>query len=111
MTVLELDDSKFTVCPEGILVEMKSQKMFIPKKAISLLYLQDSTKLKFNQEIICTTKNNQNILIGSWINNYVKNSDDKYINESKTIKVFNFIIKNLYCIPEEIQNDTYGLYS
>jgi hypothetical protein len=109
MAVLKVDDGKFTVWTEGILIEIKNQKMFISKKTISTLYLQDAGE--FNQKVICKTFNNETILIGSWENNFCKNSKFEYTNDGISKKVFNFIMENLYLVPEEISTDTYGLYS
>lgn len=109
MAVLELNDGKFTAWPEGVLIEMKNQKMFISKKTISTLYLQDSGE--YSQKIICKTLTNETILIGSWENNYSKNNNGEYNNEGISTKVYNFIMKYLYFIPEESSSDTYGLYS
>jgi hypothetical protein len=50
-------------------------------------------------------------LIGSWENNYSKNNNGEYNNEGISTKVYNFIMKYLYFIPEESSSDTYGLYS
>jgi hypothetical protein len=109
MAVLELHDGKFTAWTEGMLIEMKNQKMFISRKTISTLYLQDCGE--YNQKIICKTINNETILIGSWENNYSKNSKGEYNNQGDSTKVYNFIMKYLYSIPEGSSNDTYGLYS